>query len=148
MSLTFGRLINDAIAKKPPYPLVIFIDTNLPFRSAQRLYAPQSVDPFVPPRYILRLVERIRKEHNGADPYAMLIFTNHPHHYTEPNELDPQRHVLAIISPTVDSAKCKHYWLCIRGNLYGNIPNEFPRNDFAVIHAGNRRSSAHFYRGY
>lgn len=127
MSLTFGRLINDAIAKKPPYPLVIFIDTNLPFRSAQRLYAPQSVDPFVPPRYILRLVERIRKEHNGADPYAMLIFTNHPHHYTEPNELDPQRHVLAIISPTVDGAKLQALLALYQAaNLYGNIPNEFP----------------------
>jgi len=128
MSLTFGHLINDAIAKKPPYPLVIFMDTNLPFRSAQRLYAPQSVNPVVPPRYMLRLVERIRKEHGGTDPYAMMTFTNHPHHYTEPNELDPQKHVLAIISPTVDGAKLQALQTLYQAvNLYGNIPNEFPQ---------------------
>jgi hypothetical protein len=127
MSLTFGHLINDAIAKKPQYPLVIFVDTNLPFRTAQRLYAPQSVNPIVPPRYMLRLVERVRKDHSGVDPYAMLIFTNHPHHYSEPNELDPQRHVLAIISTTMGGTKLQAlqalYWAV---NLYGNIPNEFP----------------------
>jgi hypothetical protein len=30
--LRFGELINNAVRKKPPHPLVIFIDTNMPFK--------------------------------------------------------------------------------------------------------------------
>ena len=33
-----GKLINEAIAKKPKYPLVIFVDTNLPFKWAERTW--------------------------------------------------------------------------------------------------------------
>jgi len=38
LRLTYGRLINEAAAKNPKHPLVIFLDTNLPFRSAHRVW--------------------------------------------------------------------------------------------------------------
>lgn len=31
-----GGLINDAVAKKPPHPLVIFVDTNLPLQVGEK----------------------------------------------------------------------------------------------------------------
>ena len=129
LSLAFGSLINDAIRKNPPHPLVIFMDTNLPFtfRSAERVYAPQSLNPFVPSRYMVRLVERIRKEHGGTDPYAMLAFTNLPHHYAAAHELDPQKHLLAVMSLAYQAGRLQALQALYQAvNLYGNIPNQFP----------------------
>src|SRR5258707_14514357 len=97
--LNFGQLINSALAKNPPYPLVVFIDTNLPSRAAHRLYDPRIEDGReIPSRLILGLLDRVAKEHGGSDPYALLIFTNHPPHYAlpdNPNELDPHKNMMA-----------------------------------------------------
>lgn len=97
LSLRFGGLINDALAKNPLHPLVIFLDTNLPTRAADRLYVPQSLNPFAPSRLMGSLLGRIRAEHNGADPYALLVFTNHPHHFAQANEIDPRRSLLSVL---------------------------------------------------
>jgi hypothetical protein len=75
------------------------------------------------------LVDRDRKEHGGVDRYAMLVFTNHPHHYTQPNELDPQKHHLSIVPfaparPVIHSSALDDLRNAV--GLYGNIPNEFP----------------------
>jgi len=131
ISLNFGQLINSALAKNPPFPLVVFIDTNLPSRAAHRLYDPQIEDgKQIPPRLMLGLLERVAKEHGESDPYAMLIFTNHPQHYTLPdlpNEIDPGKHLFAV-----SCRKPNSVWhpamdaLYRAANLYGNIPNDFP----------------------
>jgi hypothetical protein len=75
------------------------------------------------------LIDRDRKEHGGVDQYAMLVFTNHPHHYTDPQELDPQRHTLSVLPlasarPVTQSAALDDLRHAVE--LYGNIPNEFP----------------------
>ncbi len=131
ISLNFGHLINNALAKNPPHPLAVFIDTNLPSRAAQRLYSPRFEDgKRIPARLMLGLLERVAKEHGDRDPYAMLIFTNHPQHYTlpdMPNEIDPNKDLFAVSCrkpnpvwhPALDA-------LYRASNLYGNIPNEFP----------------------
>lgn len=62
LSLKFGSLINDAAGKKPKYPLVVFLDTNLPFRTAHRVYGPVANGPAVPSPYMRGLLDRIRKE--------------------------------------------------------------------------------------
>jgi SEC-C motif len=129
LNLRFGGLLNDALAKHPPHPLVVFIDTNLPVRAADRLYAPQAVNPLVPSRIFLALVERVRREHGGVDPYALLVFTNHPHHYAATNELDPRKHLLSVQS-FQPPAGVAHQGAVLKlhqaAELYGNIPNEFP----------------------
>src|SRR5262249_46341308 len=64
LSLAFGQLINNALAKNPPHPLVVFIDTNLPTRAAQRLYAPRIENgKQVPSRLLMALLDRVAKEH-------------------------------------------------------------------------------------
>lgn len=129
LSLRFGELLNDALRKNPPHPLVVFIDTNLPTRAADRLYAFQSVNPPLPSRIMKRLTEMVRREHGGTDPYALLVFTNHPHHYGRPEEVDPRRHLFSIM-PVASSVALAHpealAALHEAANLYGNIPNEFP----------------------
>jgi hypothetical protein len=122
------QLINGALAKNPPHPLIVFIDTNLPPRAAQRLYAPRIKDGREIPSWLLMaLLDRVAKEHGGNDPYAMLIFSNHPHHYASPDELDPQRNLLAVSARNAAAPlrPALHAFYTGAG-LYGNIPNEFP----------------------
>ena len=129
LSLRFGKLLNDAIAKNPKHPLVVFIDTNLPYRSAERVLGHDPLDVHKPMRTMRELMDRDRREHGGVDCYAMLVFTNHPHHYAQPSELDPQKHTLSII-PLAPVNGVQH-WQALESlryavELYGRIPKEFP----------------------
>src|SRR5450631_2301484 len=46
--IKFMALINNAVAKDPKNPLVIFVDTNLPPARAELFYRPVSSDPLTP----------------------------------------------------------------------------------------------------
>lgn len=129
VSLNFGQLINNALAKTPPYPLVIFIDTNLPSRAAQRLYAPRVEDgKQIPSRLLMALLDRVAKEHDDEDPYALLIFSNHPHHYTSPDDLNPQKNLLAASARKPDQKWHHALAAFVRAaGLYGNIPKDLPQ---------------------
>jgi hypothetical protein len=71
----------------------------------------------------------VRREHGGIDPYALLVFTNHPHHFAAANELDPRKHLLSVQS-LQPPAGVVHRDAVLKlhqsAELYGNIPNEFP----------------------
>jgi SEC-C motif len=127
LSLRFGQLLNDAIAKNPPHPLVIFIDTNLPTKAADKVYVPASMNPFAPSRIMTKLLDLVRKEHGGVDPYAVLVFTNHPYHYGTPDELDLRKQLLSVLRPQDVEHPDAIIKLHEAANLYGNIPNEFPK---------------------
>ena len=129
LNLRFGHLMNDALAKNPQHPLVVFIDTNLPTRAAERVYVPQSMNPFAPSRLMSALLDRVRREHGGVDPYALLVFTNHPYHYAAPDELDLRKQLLSILRPQAVNHPDAIMRLHEAANLYGNIPNEFPRQN-------------------
>jgi len=127
LSIRFGGLLNDAIAKNPAHPLVVFVDTNLPFRAAERVLGRDPLDLSKPTRIMRALLDRNRDEHDGVDLYAMLVFTNHPHHYVASTELDPQKHILSFIPqpPKVGRPEAL-FALNEAVCLYGNIPNQFP----------------------
>jgi hypothetical protein len=129
ITLSFGQLINNALAKNPPHPLVVFIDTNLPSRAAQRLYTPRIENGTqIPSRLLMALLDRVAKEHGDKDPYALLIFSNHPHHYTSPDELNPQKNVLAASARNPDPAWQPALAAFVRAStLYGNIPKDLPQ---------------------
>jgi SEC-C motif len=128
LSLRFGGLLNDAIAKNPAHPLVVFIDTNLPYKAAERVLGRHPLDPYRLSNIMTALLDRDRKEHGGVDRYAVLVFTNHPHHYVATDELDPQRHVVGVMP---DPPKVEHPQalreLLRAVDLYGNIPKDFPQ---------------------
>lgn len=131
INLRFGTLINDAIAKKPENPLVIFLDTNLPTQIADQIFNPSSVDPFEPSKFMDRLIDKIRRENGGSDPYNLLVFTNHPHHYAKEDEPDPKRHLLSVIPQillkAVDNPDAI-LELHVAAKKYGNIPIELPKS--------------------
>jgi len=117
--LRLTTLINDAAAKNPKHPLVIFVDTNLPFKWAERVLARQAGNELSRP--IRALLDKIKKRPDGADPYCMIVFSNHPHHYAV-RDLDPQQHLLSVLAkkPTVHILSLQS--LFGAAGLYGNIP--------------------------
>jgi len=117
--LRFEHLINDAVAKKPKHPLVIFVDTNLQFKWAERVLGRQAGNTLSRPMRIL--LDRVKAHHNDVDPYCMIIFSNHPHHYAV-RDLDPQKHLLSVLSqqPTAHMLSLRN--LFVAAGLYGNIP--------------------------
>ena len=132
--LRFGELINNAVSKNSPHPLVIFLDTNLPFKWADRLYsrqygrAPTGTMQPIPSRAMQAILDRTKREHNNVDPYCMIVFSNHPHHYA-PDELDPQRHLFSVL-PEQPSASLDALWSIHKAaGLYGNIPTKVSAED-------------------
>jgi hypothetical protein len=125
LNLRFGKLLNDAVAKNPSHPLVVFLDMNMPFQSAGRFLKPP------PHPFILKTLGRMSKEH-GKNPINLLVMTNHPQHYTKDNEIAKSPHLLSILSNL--SVKPVHTPSALTAlhqaaNLYGNIPQELP-SDF------------------
>jgi hypothetical protein len=99
------------------------MDVNMPVKAAQRLLSRQ------PPHIlILQSQDRLRKEHGGKDPINLLLFTNHPQHYTKDEELAQKPQWLAQITKVpVKPIRVDLLWaLATAANLYGNIPQELP----------------------
>ncbi len=121
-SFTFARLINDAVAKKPCQPLVIFLDTNLPHKWAERVLTRQAGNTLSRPVKVL--LDEVNKEHNGTDPYCMLVFSNHPHHYAV-YDLDPHQHLLSVLAQDPKANVVALRSLHLAAMLYGNVPMGF-----------------------
>jgi hypothetical protein len=123
LSLRFGKLLNDAVAKNASHPLVVFMDVNMPFQSGYPLLSRRPPHPL-----ILQTLDRMRKEHDGKDPINLLLFTNHAQHYTRDEELAQKPAWLTSISQVpLRSARVDVLWsLAQAANLYGNIPTELP----------------------
>lgn len=123
IKLRIGGLINQALKKESNYPLVIFIDVNVPSSVAERtLEVP-------PPNGIAKTFDQITKTSDGKDLFNLILFTNHPHHYGREDEPDPKKNVLAVISqkPKIVPASPQLLFALNQAALqYGHIPNEFP----------------------
>lgn len=127
--LNFRRLINNAIAKDPNNPLAIFVDTSLPPHRAPRFYAMRSVDPPIPSPAVAALMDKIRRDHGGVDPYNLLVFSNHPQHYPDNDGAAPGSNWAGIISqrarvPVYHNQALSDLFTAV--NLYGNVPTLFP----------------------
>ena len=129
-NLRFGKLLSDAVAKAPKYPLVVFLDTNLPVETANRVFASTRQHPAVPSPFVLSALDRLRKRSGGRDPINHVVYTNHPEHYAAGDDPAPRRHLLSIYStvPLIPVAHMQALFdLHQAANLCGNIPNEFPK---------------------
>lgn len=127
VNLRFGHLLNDAVSKNPPHPLIVFLDMNIPFETAKRFLSPRASSPPIHP-FILRTLDRMRRQHGGKDPITQLIITNHPGHYTKDHEIPDHAHVLGQISQVpLKPARLEALFAITQAtNLYGNIPQELP----------------------
>lgn len=118
-----GRLLNDAVAKHPPHPLVVFLDLNLPSKMAARLLSMQEPHPF-----IHKTMDRLRERNGGKDPIRLLVVTNHPEHYSEDEEIATESRLLSMItgvSETPDALGQSLTAIHFAANMYGNIPQYF-----------------------
>jgi hypothetical protein len=70
------------------------------------------------------MLDRIKEQHNDVDPYCMIIFSNHPHHYAV-RDLDPQQHLLSVLSQQPSAHLLSLRGLFMAAGLYGNIPMGF-----------------------
>jgi len=128
-TVRFGQLINDAILKDPNNPLAIFVDTNLPPEKADRFYAPTFADPVMLSEPISRHIHRVRPANGGIDPYNLLVFTNHPRHYSEHAKPAPRDHWAAFVSdrprvPVFAESALRDLLSAL--DLYRNVPTDFP----------------------
>lgn len=75
------------------------------------------------------VLDQTRKEYGGVDPYNILVFSNHPQHYSRPGQIAPPSRVAASISQT-PRVQVFHRQALIdllnAANLYGNVPSHFP----------------------
>ena len=71
----------------------------------------------------IELLDANRKFHDGVDKDALLVFTNHPHHYAAADELDQQNHTMEIMPARAGccSPVCLHE-LRKAVFLYGKFP--------------------------
>ena len=122
----FGYLLRDAVAKNTPHPLVVFMDMNMPFESANRFLLRQ--DKPGPHPYIVKTLNSIRKEHGGRDPISLVVITSHPGHHTKDNEIPPHAHMVGQISmlPLRPARQEALFALLQATNLYGQIPQLLP----------------------
>lgn len=118
-----GKLLSKAITKKPPHPYIIFIDLNLP--PSSRGDIPERLQ-----KELAETADRIAKI-NGAppDPFNLIVFTNHPHHYGDDVSPDPSKYVLCVFSqnPAHQASDNISIGGIHKAALqYGNVPSKFP----------------------
>jgi len=120
-----GGLLKDALAKPTTHPYVIFVDLNLPPSPGTVFEKPWTDE-------IKDTVVWVGKPPGeGLDPFNLLVFTNHPHHYAWEDEPDPAKDTLSFFSqhPRVPAKHPQTIMAIHEAALkYGNIPNEFPGN--------------------
>jgi hypothetical protein len=122
-SMPVGNLLNDAIDKKPPHPLVVFLDLNLPSQTAEPLL---SMDP--PHPLVHKTMDRIRKRNGGKDPISLLVTTNHPEHYLNDEEFATSHQILTLltnVSDTPDIMRETLQSIHTAAMMYGKIPQRF-----------------------
>lgn len=121
--MPLGHLLNDAVAKRAPNPLVVFLDLNLPWKSAARRLSMQEPHPF-----IHRTMDRMRKRNGGKDPIRLLVVTNHPEHHSEDEEIASPPQLLSMITSVSETPPALQQSLQAihdAANKYGNIPQDF-----------------------
>ena len=136
--LNVGQLLNDAIRKNPPHPLVVFFDLNLPWLTASRL-----LEERVPPHPVIQgTLDRIRRRHLGRDPINLLVVTNHPEHYSADEEAAPSPQILSIQTQVPVKAVARPDALMAihqAANVYGRIPQFFDGRPPAGLSLGTNR---------
>ncbi|WP_420237057.1 hypothetical protein ACOBR2_15715 [Telmatobacter bradus] len=126
-SMPIGKPLNDAIAKNAPYPLVVFLDLNLPWKTAARLLLMQPPHPL-----IHKTMDRIRKKNGDKGPIRLLVTTNHPEHYSDDKEIATSPQLLSMLtnlSDTLDILQQTLQAIHTAVNMYGRIPKYFDESD-------------------
>lgn len=123
--LDIGKLLNNAINKQPPHPLVVFLDLNLPWSAASKLMS----DP-AKQTYVNDALTRTRNLHNGEDKISMLVVTNNPEVHTGDEDPTPPNQLLSVftnVSTAPDLLRVSLEAIHKAANIRVNIPRDFAR---------------------
>lgn len=124
IKVRIGGLLNDALGKDHSYPLVIFIDVNIPPSKARKIFEkPISSE-------LKKIINRLTQEYGYVDKFNLLVFTNHPHHYARPDDPDPRKDVFAILpskSEIVPQYPGAIKVIFDEALAYGKLPQFFPK---------------------
>lgn len=116
-----GRLLSDALQKAGEYPHVIFIDLNLP--PDERIFFQRPIFA-----EIGDTIEFICRNGQERDRFALLLITNHPHHYGGENEPDPGGETIIVLpkNPLIVPDHPESIMALYQASeQYSNIPNFF-----------------------
>jgi hypothetical protein len=136
-NLRVGHLLNDAIQKNTQHPLVVFLDLNLPWLTANRLLE----NRFPPHPLIHGTLNRMRSRHSDRDPINLLVVTNHPEHYSPDEGAAPSPQLLSIhtqipVKPVARPAALMAIHQA--ANVYGKIPQFFDGTAPADLNIGTK----------
>ena len=125
IKVRIGSLLHDAMAKDHTYPLIVFIDLNIPPTKAETVFKKPISNE------VKKIIRGLTKEYGYVDKFNLLVLTNHPHHYGRPDEPDPRRDVFAIIPR--QSEMVPQYPGAIKvifdeALAYGKLPQFFPKD--------------------
>jgi hypothetical protein len=112
-------LLLNAGDKQPAHPLVVFVELNLPPEE------PRDVIPAWVP-HVNQVLHEIADARGGRSPFGAVFFTNRPHLYGLPGELDASKHFYAAWPA---DSPISEGMIDILGNAarqYGNVPSKFP----------------------
>jgi hypothetical protein len=127
----FERLINDAVKKNSAEPLAIFLDTNLPTTVGERFFGQAEGCLAQPSKPMQNLLDRIKANYGGIDPYNLIIFTNHPHSLPTEDARAPVALAVSCISK-IPRRHVDHEGALLElheaARLYYNVPNELPQS--------------------
>lgn len=120
--LRVGRLINQAIAKHPEIPYLIFIDLNVHPETIDRIMEDSSL------KELVKTINTVKEDESRRDYFNAIFYTNHPYHLGD----DFSRHFDDHLSLAL-SQKPKHALVTpkIIDNIqiailqHKNIPSEF-----------------------
>jgi hypothetical protein len=113
----------------PNNPLAIFVDTNLPHGRAQRFFTPEPLNQTKPSKIMSSLLDKVRAEYAGVDPYNILVLSNHPQRYSEDDLRVPGNQLAVVVSqkPRVPIYNEQAMMDLLKAaSLYGNVPTLFP----------------------
>jgi len=95
--LPIGKLLNNAIAKNSPHPLVVFMDMNLPWESGARILRMNPPHPL-----IQATLNKLRVGESKLDPISLLVVSNNPAHYTEDEEEVRTPQLMSVLAPPAE----------------------------------------------
>ncbi len=129
IKLRLGRLINAALNKDHPIPLVVFIDMNLPAETVQNQLEKDDI------RALVKTLNQVDKE-EGKDLFNLILYTNHPYHYSvgdEPYDLE-HLSLAKALAPKFELRNPKILDdIIVAATQYGHVPNEFPKGWDGII---------------
>lgn len=122
LKLKMGQLANDAIGKGHHLPLVVFLDLNVPPAKIEDLRQDKHLSE------IVKTLDQIKKTDEDKDFFNLILYTNHPYHYTNIEEPYAGNHWAAARSDNPlfvldDNRLIDSIMMAV--DQFGNIPNEF-----------------------